>query len=97
MIIIPVLIACLVAIIYSFWMLRRNTKVAAFRLQINDLCYRWSSDRVPQMARGEETSAYYWLWAKMPSYEKMLFSIKPLKLKNWLTEEQLKKLTNNDL
>ena len=69
--------------IYFGW---RNSKVGAFRIRINHLCYNFSTNNP------YEESAYDWCYKKMPDYSKMLYSFKPLKLEAWLDRATVERL-----
>lgn len=68
------------------YFLCRSQKVSKFRRKIKNLSFNWSIEHL------EEDSAFNWFFNKMPSYEKMLFSVKPLKLKTYFTEEEIKRI-----
>lgn len=65
-----------ILLLVGFYFLVRNDRVYAFRLYILDL------NPNKRLACIELHEKY--------SYEQMLYSFKPLKLKYWFTEEELK-------
>lgn len=81
-------IICIVPIVL-FYLMIRNHMVATFRYAIINLSYVWS---VNSKLHTPNEWAFYWFYEKLPSHEKMMFSFKKLKLKNWATQEQLDKL-----
>lgn len=77
-----VFIICL----WGFVFFRRNRRVLEFRLYINEECYSYLR-RHP-----DEESAYKWFWPHVASYEKMLWSFRPLKMERWFSQELIDKL-----
>lgn len=80
---INVLIMCTIGIIISIYLLNRNSKVYKFRSYITikfiykvNANNRWNAMRL----------------LDKHTYEKMLFSLKPLKMEYWFTKEELKLL-----
>ena len=73
-------------------LLKRNRQVAAFRHKINHACHTWSIQNLHSIIEEKETSAYEWLYKKMPPYDAMLYSTKPLEYKYWFDEKDIKKL-----
>lgn len=57
----------------------RNNKVYNLYLKINQACYEWN---ILQIAKGEsvegQNSAYEWCWAKLPRYQRIVFSFKKI-------------------
>ena len=85
---IPIL--CICGIIVWIYLLYRNQKVAQFRKKINQMCYDYNTHHINLGSKRD--SAWDWCFDKMPSYDKMLFSIKKVKLESFLTEDQIKRL-----
>ena len=96
-----VLVVVLIAIIISFYILLRNNKVCVFRLTLNDMGYNIVQkylSNIPVDSTEEDYNSYMaehkklrsiWHSINDISYNKMVFSIKPLKPEYWLTKEQL--------
>lgn len=74
-----VFIGIIICILY------RNNKVLDFRLKIINLEYQRSLEAIKQGLYFKHKDLY-----NKYSYNKMLYSIKPLKLKYWFTEEEIK-------
>jgi len=74
-------------------MIKRNSKVADFRLKILNNCHQLFLD---QLNSGIfNTSSNIWeIYDSLPSYKQMLYSFKKLTLENYLTKEQIKILSN---
>jgi len=72
--------------------LNRNNQTFKMREEINHLCWNWGNKNLDKLVSGEETSAYEWIYNKLPDYDEMLFSRRPLKKEYWIHEEDLKKL-----
>lgn len=70
----------------------RNYQTSEMLKEINELCFDWGVRNSDKLVSGEETSAYEWIYYKLPSYEDMLLSMTPLKKEYWIHEEDLKKL-----
>ena len=75
----------------SSYLFVRNFFVMKFRSKIIDLCYKHNLRRIDKAWRRGYKSAYDWFFHKY-SYEKFLFSFKPLKLKYWYTKEEIERL-----
>lgn len=58
------------------------------------LCYKWDKANLNLISIKEENSAFYWLYNNCPSYTKLVFSFKPLKLEYWYDKKDLEKLFN---
>ena len=71
------------------YLMIRNNLVGRFRLKLIDIAHTWS---VNCGSHKQSDWAFYWFLDQIASHEKMLFSFKRLKLKNWCTQEQLDKL-----
>ena len=69
----------------------RNFFVVKFTRKIIDLCSNHNRRRKEESFGGDYESAYKWFFSKY-SYEKFLFSFKPLKLEYWYTKEEIEKL-----
>lgn len=92
-----ILIAIIIAAIYLLW---RNNKVYNFRIKIIDDCHNVLNNFLDSLKDDEELheryEEYKYLETKKDeilskhSYESMLFSLKPLKLERWYTEEEVK-------
>lgn len=88
MFVIVVITVLLIYFFYDFWFLFRSSKVMTFRYGIADL---ESKRRLEAIKQG--------LYVKFRdlsnkhSYNDMIYSIKPLKLKYWFTEEEINYLT----
>lgn len=90
-----IIIFFIVTLSLVIYMPIRNNKVYDFRQKVNNLCHDWAMKNIDKLVSGEETSAYEWFWGEMPSYNAMMYSIKPLNYENWFTEESLNKMFNN--
>lgn len=96
------LILCLICLIVSWYVLIRNKKVCKFQLALIDAGYNVlqeylntiDPDKVDDDTFNKGIEKYRELSDICDSiynlsYNKMLFSLKPLKVKYWLTEEQI--------
>jgi hypothetical protein len=91
-----ILVSVLVVAIYLLW---RNNKVYAFRIEVIDKCYNVLSDFLDSIKDDEELYERYEEHEQLDmkrdeillkhSYESMLFSLKPLKLERWYTKEEI--------
>lgn len=92
----------IVILVVSVWLLIRNIKVYNFQIYLNhhgyDICNKYlnSVEFFDEKAQNE-FKLLNDMWDSITdiSYEKMLFSFKPLKPEYWLNEKQLKFLTIN--
>lgn len=85
-----VLIACLVGLLGCSYMRQRLDKVTAFGSKLIDMAHDYNVRRIVE---GElnYSDALDWFFGKW-TFEQMLYSIKPLKLEAWFTEEELKEI-----
>lgn len=81
----------MVILVGLIYVLFRNLRVLKFRLWINQLQYDWS---VRHVKDNDYESAYKWFNFSQISYNKMVFSFKPLKLEKWYKKELIDKLLN---
>ena len=81
---------CIGIIIICFYILYRNKKVLKLRVKIIQMCGDYNKHHIQSGNNTED--AWDWCFDKMPSYDKMLFSIKKVKLESFLTEDQIKRL-----
>lgn len=91
-----------IGLFFGFWIQIRNYKVYEFRMYLNDqgynICKKYldSVEYFDEKAKNEhELLVDMWGSITDISYEKMLFSFKPLKPECWLNEKQLKFLAIN--
>jgi len=77
---------------FSIFTLIRNYQTSEMLKEINELCFAWGSRNMDKLISGEESSAYEWVYHKLPNYEDIVFSRRPLKKEYWIHEEDLKKL-----
>lgn len=84
---------CIVTLFFCFYLLYRNKKVRDFRSSLIDMAYEYEIRRLRESGKRteDEKDAFSWFSDKY-SYEEYLFSLKPLKLKYWYTEEELKEI-----
>lgn len=92
----------IVIVVVSVWILIRNIKVYLFQIYLNqhgyDICNEYlNSVEVFDEKAQNEFKFLKDTWDSITdiSYERMLFSFKPLKPEYWLNEKQLKFLTIN--
>ena len=67
----------------------RNNRVYKFRELLNTLCHNWG---VNHAGERDFVSAYEWLYKDLPSYRRMLWSFKRLRIENWVSREKIDKL-----
>lgn len=92
LIVYSMLIVCsIIVIIISMCILIRNDKVYKFRVYIANLIHSRACDMINDGASYQDTS-YLWNMLDNISYEKMLYSFKPLKMECWFTDDELKSL-----
>ena len=97
-----VLILCLICLIVSWYVLIRNEEVCKFQLELIDASYNVMNeylntldpDKIDDDTFDKGMEKYRELYEIYDSicnlsYDKMLFSLKPLKANYWLTEEQI--------
>lgn len=98
-------IAILVAILlcaslfYAFLMMlsRRALKVSALIFEIIDLCDAYNKRRISEM-NGDSTlhknyeDAFVWFYPNIPSFNEMLYSVKPLGIESFMNKKLIEKL-----
>ena len=94
-----ILFIVLILIVLCFYILYRNNKVYYFCISLGNILYD-ELERILNTYKDddefhEDEINYSYIKGKVEillnkhSYDKYLFSFKPLKLKNWFTEEEL--------
>jgi len=78
---------------FGLWLMNKTYNVLYFREKINFACRDWN---LLHLNDDDYESAYDWCYNTLPTFNKMVYSFKPLKLKYWLTEDMIKKLKNNE-
>lgn len=78
------------ALIYTFYLGYRNEKVYKFRTMISDKYI--GPKAMQEIDNGKDWQWTHEIYDKLPSYDKMMFSFKPLKVENWISKEDLEKL-----
>ena len=76
--------------ILAVYLLVRNSKVYKFTLKLIDLACAYNIRHLQDLY---DDNAYEWFCDKY-SYEKLLFSFKPLSLKYWFTEDEILKINS---
>ena len=84
---IPIIL--LILSIYGFF---RNFRVLKFRTTLINMTGDWCRRHIDDLVKETEVSAFEWFFPKLPSYAQMMFSFRPLKLEEWASEEDIKKL-----
>lgn len=90
LVLIVMFLVALLSIILSIFILCRNDKVYTFRMGIIEMCHRYN---MYHAIRGLEYTDAYSRFLDKYTYNRMTFSFRPLKLKYWFTEEEIKELT----
>jgi hypothetical protein len=70
----------------------RNKKTCKLFREINNLCYEYNIRHLYADGVGSYESAWDWCYDKLPSYNSIMHSFKPLTIEAWLTKEQINKL-----
>ncbi len=63
-----------------------------FREQIMIECDRWTNVNFNLLTLNIDISAVQWCYRKLPSFNAMVFSFKPLKYKYWMDDGDIRKL-----
>lgn len=81
-----------IVLIFCVYILYRNRKVYQFRCLLAEVaeCY---NDRHEKRGDPNYTDAIKWFYDKY-THKDMLYSIKPLNIQSWYTEEELEKIFN---
>ena len=88
----------LVLLVFSVYFLIRNNNVFDFRINYGRKAYNYLYKTLRCCTNEKDIDEYYKLRDRVNnaidrySYDKMLFSFKPLKLEYWFTEEEIKYL-----
>lgn len=81
-----VLVLLIVLWIMCGYILARTFLVGKFRHKVINLCYEYNLRNLLS-----DDSAFDWFYDKV-SYNKMLYSFKPLELEYWWTKEEIERL-----
>lgn len=93
----------IVLLLSSIYILIRNNFVYEFVTSLNETCYQvclnhnnkiYDCNNLEDFIKEHERLEDIWTSISEISYEKMLFSFKPLKPKYWLNKEQLEFINN---
>lgn len=76
--------------IFTVYIMLRNNRVYSFCMELSRMSYDYNKRRIDE-GKYDETDAFEWFADKHPYFE-FVFSFKPLKLKNWFTEEEITKI-----
>ena len=71
--------------VYYVYISIRLIKVSNFRKYLLEKCAIWSIKNID--SNNISDSAIHWCYDKLPSINRMIYSIKPLKEEYWLTKE----------
>lgn len=90
-----ILVLCSVALAATTYLGFRNFKVRNFCTSLIEMSYMYEMRRLRDLkefgTERQTRSAFDWFASKY-SYEQFLYSLKPLKLEYWYTEEELKEI-----
>ena len=81
-----------IVILYGVYLLMRNDKVCEFRQKVIKLCHERNLVEIYNLSPNR-INCWQLFYNKLPSYESMLHSFKPLKLETYFTEEEIRELT----
>lgn len=81
-----VFISILLICSYFSW---RNNKTHVFLKQVNNMCHFWNNKHINDP---DYVSAYLWFYQKIPSYQRILYSFKAIKLESFVSDEEIKKI-----
>ncbi len=79
------LILCM---LYIQYLAKRNHQTRQLRLLILELCYEYDIKHFPV------EHAHLWCYDKLPSYNRMVYSFKPLEIEHWVPIDQIEKLVS---
>lgn len=79
---------------HTIYFLLRNNRVLKFRVELIDKCAEWSVRHIDEICEGREISAFDWFYPKLPSYNAMVFSFKPLTMENYFNPQDIEKINN---
>lgn len=89
-----VLIILILFFVISVYMLFRNNQTYEFAIKLSEMAFAYNVRHIKdRINNSDNDDAFVWFSGKY-SYERLLFSIKPLKLEYWFTEEELNKINN---
>lgn len=76
----------------NIYLIIRNKRVFEFYSRNLDIYYDWCMRHTKEIVEGKEDDLLELFTKTHPTYEKMLYSFKPLKLENWIDKKTLEKL-----
>lgn len=77
---------------YLLYLRFRCNDIRDFYNHILDLCNEYDKKNINLIIKGQKQSAIIFCYDKLPSYDRLLFSIKQLKPENFIPKEVLKEL-----
>lgn len=80
----------LIVIVIQIYFSRRTDEVCYFLMELNSMAHDYNVRRINEGDLNYKC-AYDWFYSKY-NYEELLYSIKPLKLRYWFTEEEIKEI-----
>ncbi len=86
---------CLCGFIISFYILWRNGRMHSFLHNINDLNYKYAVRRINEhdYSKGDFDAIKITDYNNIiPSYNRLLFSFKPLRLETYFTQDEINEL-----
>jgi len=86
---IPIVLALIITIYFYI----RSNSVYKFDCWLIDMCYEYKIRRINDPTLPDHGDPYKWFLEK-DSYDRKLFSIKPLRPTSWFTEGELQKINN---
>ena len=94
-----ILALCIIILIAGFYLLCRNNNVCSFRIAINHFMSDFLINYLNSMEDDDDFHKHQeeyerlikcrdYIWEKY-SYDQMLFSLKPLRIEDWFTKDEL--------
>lgn len=74
----------------QMYLLKRNEEVHCFLMKLISMAHDYNVRRINEKDLNYKC-AYNWFCSKY-NYEELLYSVKPLKLRYWFTEEELQEI-----
>lgn len=76
----------------SGWYEKRRMKVIDFLESAQKICTDYDEQHLTEISSGIKPSSYEWVFDKLPSFDSLIFSLRKLRLENWLTEKEMYEL-----
>lgn len=84
---------CVVGLVYCTWIWFRNIRVYNFRGFVADLCFQRNAEQFEMFGETRVDFVYFY-YDRLPSYYRMTFGFRKLKLESYFGENEIEKMNS---